>query len=182
MITSRKAGSILCIVFLLFSALGFGQSPANGVGIGFSVNQVQNDFGLGLHLVSPYFANSKAAVRAGGNLQWFQHTEGNEITWSPYGSMQVGIRGRQPVIDDRVFIYGEGGALILFPGSKFSSESTRFGGYGLFGFELYTSQRFSYFIELGGAGAGARADKLPLKPIYSNGFVATAGFRVVPGG
>lgn len=180
MTTSKKTGSILLIVFIFSTAMLFGQSPVNKVGIGFNINQIQNDFGLGLHLVSPYFANGKAAVRVGGNLQWHQHQQGNEITWSPYGNVFVGIRGRQYIIEDKIYIYGEGGALVLLPNSAFSSEKTRPGGYGLFGFEFYASPNFSYFVELGGLGAGARADKLPAKPIYSNGFITSVGFRVIP--
>jgi len=180
MIISAKSSTMAFIAFILLSAAAFGQSPENRIGIGFNVNRFQDDFGLGLHLVSPYFANAKAAVRVGGNLQWFQFTDGNEVTWSPYGNIQLGIRGRQPVVDDRIYIYGEGGGLLLLPNAAFSSEKTRMGGYGLFGFEFYTSPRFSYFVELGGMGAGARADQLLSKPIYSNGFVTTVGFRIIP--
>ncbi len=57
------------------------------------------------------------------------------------------------MVDDRIFIYGEGGGLVLFPSATFSTEKIRMGGYGLFGFEFYPSPRFSYFIELGGMGA-----------------------------
>jgi hypothetical protein len=35
----------------------------------------------------------------------------------------------------------------------------------------------SYFIELGGIGVGANADKVPGKPIYSNGFLISVGVR-----
>ena len=48
---------------------------------------------------------------------------------------------------------------------------------GLLGFEFLANQRLSYFVELGGMGTGAKADKTPLKPIYSNGFTASTGIR-----
>jgi hypothetical protein len=35
----------------------------------------------------------------------------------------------------------------------------------------------NYFIELGAVGTGAKADKLPTNPIYSNGFLMSVGFR-----
>jgi hypothetical protein len=35
----------------------------------------------------------------------------------------------------------------------------------------------SYFIELGGVGTGANADKVTGNPIYSNGFLISVGFR-----
>jgi len=37
------------------------------------------------------------------------------------------------------------------------------------------NQRLSYFAEIGGMGTGAKADKIPSKPIYSNGFTTSAG-------
>lgn len=75
-------------------------------------------------------------------------------------------------------MYGEGGILGLFPSSDFSSKKFVFGGYGLFGFEFFMNQMNKYFIELGSCGTGAKADKIATKPIYSNGFLISTGFRV----
>ncbi|HEY5825345.1 MAG TPA: hypothetical protein VIT44_13315, partial [Cyclobacteriaceae bacterium] len=61
---------------------------------------------------------------------------------------------------------------------KFSSEQFVFGGYGLFGFEFFMHSSSNYFIELGGIGTGARADKIASQPIYSNGFLISTGFRL----
>ena len=40
------------------------------------------------------------------------------------------------------------------------------------------NKSINYFIELGGVGTGAKADKIAFKPIYSNGFLIDVGFRV----
>ncbi len=162
---------------LLFSTIASAQQP-NTPGVGIAINQFQRDFGIGLNLVSPYFANNKVAIRAGANLQWLQHIKDNETTWSPYGSFQLGIRGRQPIIEDKIYLYGEGGSTVLLPNSNFSTEKTHWGGYGLFGFEFWATGKFGYYAELGAMGTGAKADKLPAAPIYANGFTSSVGCRI----
>src|SRR5688572_10342829 len=104
-----------CLALCLCSINSFAQSatdgtptPTNKASFGFSVHQFQNDFGLGLHFISPYFAQSKIAIRLGGNLQWFEHVSGDETTWTPYANFQFGVRGRRFVVEKKVTIYGEG--------------------------------------------------------------------------
>jgi hypothetical protein len=154
------------------------QSEKNGIGIGFHVNQIQNDFGIGIDIISPYFANSIVAIKIGGSLKWLQHSTLTSTTWTPYQNAQLGIRSRNFIIDDKFFIYGEGGGILLIPNSIFSSEEFRGGGYGLFGFEFRTSSKIGFYFELGGVGTGARADKIVKSPIYSNGFLTNVGFRI----
>ncbi len=175
----RFLATVTFIVFLgISSTNAIAQVADNKLGIGFRISQVQNDFGIGLDLISPYFANAKVAVRVGGSFQWLEHVRGTETTWTPYQNGQVGVRGRQFVIDDKVFVYGEGGFIIIFPNDEFSAESTEFGGYGLFGFEFKPHDKFGFYLEVGGVGTGAVADKIVNRPIYSNGFLTNAGFRV----
>ncbi len=154
------------------------QTDSKNVEIGFHISQFQNDFGLGLHVISPYFLRSMVAIKAGANVQWLEHLDGDEITWTTYQNIQLGVRSRSVIVTDQIFIYGEGGILTILPNSDFSSESAVFGGYGVFGFELKPAQKFGYFIELGGVGTGARADEVAGKPIYSNGFLINVGFNV----
>lgn len=47
----------------------------------------------------------------------------------------------------------------------------------LFGFEFTASNRVGCFIELGGMGMGAKADKIQSKPVFSNGFTTSTGLR-----
>ena len=118
------------------------------------------------------------AIRGGANFQWFENFNGTETTLTTYHNFQLGIRGRSIIVSDKMFIYGEGGFITILPNSDVSSKSTDFGGYGLFGFEFIFNKNFAYFIELGGVGTGAKADKILGKPIFSNGFLTTVGFRI----
>lgn len=165
------ACSVICLTVA-------GQDKKDNMAIGAHINQFQNNFGVGMHIISPYFANKKMAVRAAGNLQWLQHATNTETTWSPYGNIQLGLRCRHEIIEDKIFIYGEGGGVLLLPNNDFSSYKTVKGGYGLFGFEFKVNHCMGYFIELGGMGTNAKADRLPLNPIYSNGFTSSVGFRI----
>ena len=168
------------ILFLCLSSTStIAQMASNKLGVGFRISQIQNDFGIGLDFISPYFANAKVAIRVGGSFQWLEHLLGTEITWTPYQNGQIGIRGRQFLVDNRIFVYGEGGFMIIFPNDEFSSESSEFGGYGLFGFEFKPYDKFGFYLEVGGAGTGATADKIVSKPIYSNGFLTSAGCRII---
>jgi len=176
-----KKLTIVVLALLSISTMTLkAQTKTNTVSFGFNINQVQNDFGLGIDIVSPYFANSKVAIKVGGNIKWLEYMEGAETTWTPYQNIQIGIRGRQFIIEDKLFIYGEGGGIMLLPNTKFSTESTKFGGYGLFGFEFKPTEKFGFYFEMGGVGTGATADKITNKPIYSNGFLTNVGFRITP--
>lgn len=155
-----------------------GQNKTNKIEVGFSVNQFQKDFGVGVHLISPYFIHSKVAVRAGANLQWFEYFNGTETTWSPYQNFQLGLRSRSEIFENKIFIYGEGGVVTILPNSDFSGKSVKFGGYGVFGFEFKPISNFAYYIELGGVGTGATANNVANNPIYSNGFLMNVGLRV----
>lgn len=165
-------------IFTAFTCNAVAQTKTNKLEMGFSVNQFHQDFGLGIHLISPYFLHSKVAVKAGASLQWFEHYNGIETTWTPYQNFQLGLRSRNTIIQNKMYIYGEGGLILLLPNSDFSSRNLEFGGYGLFGFEFKPSPKFAYFVEIGGVGTGANADIIIDKPIYSNGLLINVGFRI----
>ena len=116
-------------------------------------------------------------------MQYYQYLNSEkETTWSPYGTYQLGVIGVGGMAGGFARFYGEGGVVLITPSSDFSNSSTEIGGYGLFGFEFFMSSDpdvpVSYFIELGGIGSGAKADKVFGSPIYSNGFLISVGFRV----
>ncbi len=178
MIKMKNATIIALYCMVIISVKLDAQTNPSKFEIGFNLNQFQRDYGLGVHLISPYFFNSTSAVRVGANFQWLEYFNGTETVWNTYQSFQAGFRGRSTIVSDKIYIYGEGGFVILLPNSEFSTESVNFGGYGLFGFEFKPASKFAYFIELGGMGSGAVADKVGGKPIYSNGFITTVGFRV----
>lgn len=173
----KKIG--ISIVMILLALQMQAQEGLNKhFGIGGQVGQHQKDFGIGLNITSPYFANEKMAIRLKGNLIWNEHINSNsETTWSPYSNLSLGFVQSVGEINNFVRIYGEGGAIMLFPSTQFSSKSIQFGGYGLFGFEFFFDKHVNYFFEAGGVGTGARADKIVEKPIYSNGFLINVGVR-----
>jgi len=175
-----KKHLILSILFLSSLHISAQDSTLNtGFGIGFHLSQYQNDFGLGINLTSPCFANDHIAVRLRGNVMWLEHIENFETTWTPYSNFQLGIVGFGGSINNFIRLYGEGGVIGILPDSNFSSNDSEFGGYGLFGFEFFFKEAHNYFIELGGVGTGAQANKVLTQPIYSNGFMVNVGYRYV---
>ena len=174
-----KTISIAIAAILLALQMQAQESLNKRFGIGGQVGQHQRDFGIGINITSPYFANQKMAVRLKGNLVWNEHLNSNsEATWSPYSNLSLGFVQSVAEINNSIRLYGEGGAIFLFPSGEFSSKSIQFGGYGLFGFEFFIDRHINYFFEAGGVGTGARADKIVGKPIYSNGFLTNVGVRL----
>lgn len=154
------------------------QANSNKTEVGFNVSQYQKDFGIGLHVISPYFFRKMVAIKAGTNIQWFENSNGTETTLTTYQNIQLGMRGRSASVSHNISVYGEGGVFIILPDSDFSSQSYVVGGYGLFGFEFRIASRLAYFIELGAVGSGATADKIVGNPIYSNGFLTNVGLKI----
>lgn len=174
-----KTKLIICCGLLAASLSLKAQTPSINTGMGFGMNlvQYQKDFGMGINLTSPLFANKGMGVRLRGNMMYHEHVMDSTTTWSPYGNLSLGMVGIAGHISDRIRLYGEGGVIAVFPSSNFSSQSLNIGGYGTFGFEFFFYHAGNYFIELGGVGTGAKADKIATKPIYSNGFSISTGFR-----
>ncbi len=177
----KKSGIFLFVV-VFTSVLNLSslqaQNDRTGLSLGMQLNQYHNDFGLGLQLTSPYFAEGWVAVRARGNFMYNENVQNAETVWSPYGHASIGMVSTAGRIGDFMRLYAEGGLITLFPNPDFSSETLVPGGYGLFGFEFFFEGYGGYFIELGGVGTGASADRIMNEPIYSNGFVISTGFRV----
>ena len=147
--------------------------------LGLQFGQVQNDFGIGLNLTTPHFFHQHVSVRLSGNLQWLQYISSadSETTWSSYGIYKLGINGMGGLITKSIFVYGEGGMVVVTPNKNFSGKSAINGGYGLFGVQFLGNKGFSYYIELGGMGTGAVAEKSLFKTIYTNGFTTSVGIR-----
>lgn len=151
--------------------------PKSGLGFGMQINQYQKDFGVGLQLTSPFFANQKVAFRIRGNFMFHEHLMSEEYTWTPYGNTTIGVVVMALNKHPHLRLYSEGGMIALFPNADFSAETFQTGGYGLFGFEFLAHPNWGYFFEAGGVGTGAKADRLPSSPIYSNGFILSVGMR-----
>jgi hypothetical protein len=168
---------MLAIICLTDLAKAQETSLNKGLGFGFQLNQYQKDFGYGLSLTSPLFAHEKMALRLRGNLMYLEHLKDGEITWTPYANVSLGLIGVGGYVTENIRLYGEGGVIGLIPNNDFSSKELIIGGYGLFGFEFFMQKGFNYFIEIGGVGTGATAEKVATKPIYSNGLSISTGFR-----
>ncbi len=149
-----------------------------GFGVGYQLGQYYNDFGIGINLTSPCFAKDNFAFRLRGNYMFHEHVKNDETVWTPYFNASFGVVGFAGTAGDFIRLYGEGGILCLLPSDEFSSDNFVMGGYGLLGFEFFFIKQMNYFIEAGGVGTGAKADKLPNKPIYSNGFMIGTGLRM----
>ncbi|SMD42412.1 hypothetical protein SAMN00777080_0962 [Aquiflexum balticum DSM 16537] len=177
-------------LILLLMGLFFGSSlsvplwaqqqlkPNSGLGLGFQVNQFQNDFGFGLNLTSPEILNGNAAFRLKANQVYFEHLLDGEYVWSGYQNVSLGFVGFGGMVGQSIRLYGEGGLAGIIPSDRFSSESFRLSTYGTFGFEFFPTPAFNYFLELGVMTSRARADKIAGSPFFSNGFVASVGFRL----
>ena len=79
--------------------------------------------------------------------------------------------------------YGFGGGLCAPSSpSTLSATQMRFGGVGGFGLELAfasgeRSGPVTYYMEIGGCGYGATAERLPANPDIASGLLLNAGFR-----
>jgi len=83
----KKIG-ILIATTLLALQMQAQEGLNKNFGIGGQVGQHQRDFGIGLHITSPYFANQKMAVRLKGNLNWNEHLNiYSETTWTSYSKL-----------------------------------------------------------------------------------------------
>lgn len=160
------------------SAQSTPSSASHGWAPGFHLSEVSNDFGLGLNLISPSFANGWVAVHLHYDYQWLEHlNNGGTETWTGYHRFRLGLltKGSQY---GNIRLYSEGGTqLALLPGSL-SDNNIGFGGYGLFGFEFGADDAAPrYYIELGGVGSGITANQLPSNPSMANGFMINVGIR-----
>ena len=170
--------SIIALVAFI-TTVNAQENPINkGWGFGFQLNQYQRDFGMGLTATSPFFVHDAIALRARGNFMFYEHPENGTTKWTAYSNVSLGVVGVAGYIGNFMRLYGEGGVIALFPSDDFSSESFQIGGYGLFGFEFFMTHMTNYFVEIGGVGTGAVADKVENEPIYSNGLLISTGFRI----
>lgn len=148
--------------------------------VGFALNSSNGDFSTGLGVTSPWFLGSSLAVQAVAAKSWYMHgvddTTGDE-KWMPYSSYKLGLMGGSITSNGFMRMYGAGGLLYIAANKSISEKTAVLGGYGAFGFEFFSGRNVNYYIELGANGISARADKLPGKPVYNNGFSSTAGLR-----
>ncbi|HEX3048107.1 MAG TPA: hypothetical protein VHY08_25370 [Bacillota bacterium] len=185
-----KRITMICIVLLLIlggvssvSAQEEGASKYSTLSLGYTLYNIDKEFGHGFILTSPYFFNDRMAVRFSLNQSLYKGIPlgKTDYEWLPYSVYKLGVIGVSGGIADSFRYYGEGGVVYAVPNNQFSENNVS-GGYGNFGFEFINNDNaspipFSYFIELGGIGTGAKAEKITGKPFYLNGFTTSTGLR-----
>lgn len=150
----------------------------SGFDVGFQLNEFSKDFGLGITVSSPRLLRESVQFRLRANTMYFEYVVNNETNWEPYYNLMLGSSSSTARISKNVGLFGEGGVILVFPSNKLSSSEAELGGYGIFGFEFYFTDGFTYFIEMGGIGIDAVADRVANRPIYSNGFLKSVGFKI----
>jgi len=185
---NKMAVFLFALLFVLICSSGVfanDELPAKAshLSVGFNLNRFQDDFGCGLTVTTPYFVKDKFAMRLSGNLSSHEGVPQNksESTWMTYTTLRFGVVTVAGMIAKSIRLYSEGGVVAIIPDSDLSDEEN-FGGYGVFGFEFFMTNSdkrvySSYFIELGGIGTGATAEKISGKPFYSNGFMISVGWK-----
>lgn len=151
----------------------------SNLSFGFQLQQIQNDFGFGVHLLSPSFGAFR--VKTSYNYSWFIHENTEQASvWTEYSNFNFGTR-YQNLVSNNVNLYFELGSQLILNQEDVSSEKMNFGAYGLFGFEFFLTDEsvgnMSYFFELGATGNNSRADMTISRPKIANGFTTSVGFR-----
>lgn len=145
---------------------------------GYHLSQVQADFGQGVQIATPSFLMDAVQLKLSANQRYLDYDLEGRNLWSDFYTFSAGLGNSPTMISERIGLYGEGGVMMILPNNKFSTSDQNWGGYGLFGFNFYFYPGFSYFIEAGGIGSGARADRSDNQRIYANGFFMNVGFKL----
>jgi hypothetical protein len=157
--------------------------------LGFELHRYQDDFGLGLVVSSPLFLreSSRITLRGGTSAYPYGLSAGGNQEWELWGDIGGYLESGYRVPRFPLRLYGFGGPVVVFTPSQLRSDLIAVGGEGGFGFEFFMPHAgdagdgpVSYFIELGGVGTGVRADKIPARPSFGNGFLTRVGFRAYP--
>lgn len=166
----------ILVLFLSLFYTSITYSKDNGVILGFSLSELDNDFAAGLNITTPQFWNNNMAIRYSAYIGTYRAIPKHDSTYKfmTYHLHKIGLV-RYLKQNKNINLYSEGGVVIVFPNQDMSVD-TSFGGYGNLGIE-YMQENNAYFSELGAIGTGAKAEKISGEPIYLNGFTVTVGWR-----
>ena len=157
------------------------EDHSSNFAIGFDIDSYANNYGMGVTLASPRFFNDHADIQVTADIAWAQGLENGDSksNWEHYGLFKIGYFAGRFLEGLPIRVYGGGGVVFLTPSSSLSSDSVDVGGYGLAGLEFFVNPKRSkgLFLEFGGMGTGARADKMQNSPIYANGFTVSWGYK-----
>jgi hypothetical protein len=157
----------------------------SGLAVGGCLSRYQSEFGFGASLTSSYFAGKSLAIRLTASRCYLDalSNEGESYEWMGFWVLRGGLVSVTGMSGRACRLYAEGGVALALPADGIS-EDTPIGGYGLFGFEFFpgdpATSPATYYVELGGIGLGAHAEKAQGRPSYASGFLIAAGFRLYP--
>lgn len=148
--------------------------PRTSVAVAPVISSYQNDFGFGAEFLSPNFAGGALAVSAAGKMHYLATAD-----WEPFFTGELSLLSGLFAPAPTHRLYGKAGLVAVFPTNDISEDDLILGALGAFGFEFFFNEDLqgSYFVELGGVGIGAEADRLPGSPVYANGFMTNVGVR-----
>ncbi len=133
---------ILTVMVVLAATTWAEGTKGENLSLGYKLEEINNNFGLHLDVVSPKIFKFFNVRASGGFVA--DHMDFDDY----HNSFLLGVRGSGGAVSDVISLYGEAGLITIK-----DSDEYLFGGYGLFGFEFFTSENFkspvSYFIELG---------------------------------
>lgn len=144
----------------------------------YNLNEIQGDFGQGIQIETPALVKDYFNLKIRASQMFLNYDQLGENQWTPFYTTAIGISNAPEQVTKAVALYWEGGVMAIFPDSKFARPNTQWAGYGLFGFNFSFDPSFCYFLEAGGIGSGAIADKSDNKRVYSNGFLIQVGFKI----
>lgn len=148
--------------------------------VALSFDDFDDDFGYGLHLVSPYFFNKSLAVKFAYNLIQTEMLLEGSVTNEQfnYNVMKLGLITGGNLLLRKIRAYLEMGGAQVTP-DRAMSDDTVLSFYATFGFEFFTQHidNLSHFFEVGGVASEAIAEKVVGKPAYMNGGAISVGLR-----
>jgi hypothetical protein len=168
--------TLFCFLTINSTSLAQENPPAR---VGFQINQIQGDFGLGLNLDIPLLKHWPV-IRLAASNHWIEIPEAANTKTSFYQTVSIGVANKGWPISDKIKVYADGGLMLLIPSNELSSKSILPGGFGLFGFEFFTAKQgsSSLFLEMGGTTAGLRLDRRQNIPAFGAGMLISTGFRI----
>ena len=149
------------------------ESKARGLGLGFQISSLGNQFAMGLQAKSPTFFWNMIRVNVQGDLAYAGKN------WQPYGVARVAIETGFVLPGLPIRSYTGGGPLVLVTANSMASSLMHVGGFGYTGLEFFLRRQstMAVFVELGGMGTGVFADRLDDNPLLANGFTMSWGYR-----
>lgn len=168
---------LLIAILFTVSTTVYAQSEENGeenagtnprathLALGFEMTDIQNDYGLGLNITTPYFAKEKIVIRLHGGISWKEGAAADDLdpnyTWKRYFPLRLGLVISVGMGYGLSRLYSEAGVIICV-GATTIAKDMIVGGYGALGFELYptVASPVAYFIQAGRMGSSGTASEL----------------------